>query len=476
MKIQHLLISRFNLRLWTPERKENARPTDDAWVQRRVELLYRYCAPTMNAQTEQGFDWLVLVDPGTPGWVRSELRAASPRIELVEVVGRDLLERLRHEVSHRLRADTDVLLQTRLDADDGLARTHFEELRDRVVPGRTEYLEAPHGFQLDVATGRTFVRKGWRSNGFTSLAQPASTFPRTIYDGRHRHLDRIAPVRAWTDRPMWLHVIHDVNNSSRINDGRPIAPARVRRMFSIDEDLVAPRRPSQSVRDTVRWGVAGTKRTLSRQRLLEVAPERLGRIATRASGPRRIAAALPDRLVVDDQAAERLLAAMGPGRRLPSEAFLVYLAQECRTGPTLTIGSGVAALLLARSSPKDSAVLEPNVHARDETRALLERLGEHEYARTRVVGTLDEALSIGGPARSPDLLVATSPQCYSDASRPYRTAIEMMLGEHPPRTVMFDDAHEAARVGLWTTDIGSCSINVRPARSKPFVVVTTTSA
>src|SRR4051812_38875530 len=68
--LQHLLLTRLAVRLTDGA----SIPTDD-WLRARLDLFAKYCAPSVNAQTEKGFRWLLLLDENIPLWVDNAARA-----------------------------------------------------------------------------------------------------------------------------------------------------------------------------------------------------------------------------------------------------------------------------------------------------------------------------------------------------------------------------------------------------------------
>lgn len=68
----YVIFTRFNL----PSKgyESVVRSTDD-WLQKRVELFERFCLPSVMAQTDQDFSWIVYFDPHSPAWLMHKIYA-----------------------------------------------------------------------------------------------------------------------------------------------------------------------------------------------------------------------------------------------------------------------------------------------------------------------------------------------------------------------------------------------------------------
>ncbi len=64
---EHFIITRFNLRQenWDTT-KNKTQINSEFWIKNRFELFDKYCFPTVKAQTNQNFKWLVFFDVQTP--------------------------------------------------------------------------------------------------------------------------------------------------------------------------------------------------------------------------------------------------------------------------------------------------------------------------------------------------------------------------------------------------------------------------
>ena len=64
-KLSHFILTRFNLLLWNKDKKGN-KVRSKSWLEHRFALFEQYCLPSIENQTCQNFEWIVLFDSTTP--------------------------------------------------------------------------------------------------------------------------------------------------------------------------------------------------------------------------------------------------------------------------------------------------------------------------------------------------------------------------------------------------------------------------
>lgn len=119
----------------------------------RLELFKTFCLPTMISQSTSNFLWIILVDPNLHPSLMEELKQlVEPyphfivirkmtfeivlqdlNLSLVESGDKNLLVRAARELHSK------VLVETRLDADDGLANTLIERMQTQAVEALQGY-------------------------------------------------------------------------------------------------------------------------------------------------------------------------------------------------------------------------------------------------------------------------------------------------------------------------------------------------
>lgn len=222
VKKEHYILTRFNLRLWTKDKKRNETRTDE-WLKQRFELFEKICLPSIMNQTNQTFKWIVLFDSETPEFYKKKILHYQNICKLfcpcfVEAYkSRYFVSVFREEIQKRIEKNTNFLITTYLDNDDALHKNYIEEIQQMEVK-RPTFVSYVYGIQyyteLNIAT-----RVPYTNNHFISLAEPLNgnqTNFRTVYGygshvdiNKHKRIETVYIKNPQQDR--WIEVIHETN-------------------------------------------------------------------------------------------------------------------------------------------------------------------------------------------------------------------------------------------------------------------------
>lgn len=197
-----VIISRFNL-AYNPQLCLNR-----AWLEARLELLERYTLPSLKAQKDGGFVWLLLVHPDIPEIYLQRLenhRKELPQLIVVRT-WRDLAQK---ELVRRLFPDDEWVITSRLDTDDAVADDFTRIIRRRLNRGGFAFLNMDNGFVLD-RENRKLYRRLYLYNPFIAVREKIDGM-RGVYRYSHCHIHFCGPVRHFRGMPRWLQVVHGGN-------------------------------------------------------------------------------------------------------------------------------------------------------------------------------------------------------------------------------------------------------------------------
>jgi hypothetical protein len=256
-KLSHALLTRFNLPTPGPESLVRAQ---DGWLRARWELFTRFTVPSVLAQTERNFQWIIYFDTESPQWLLDEIanhreRGIYTALFRASVGSTELIEDVRSVVP----AASARLLTTNLDNDDGLAKNFVARLQsiDSAAPQTAIYLVKG----LIRAGHRIYLRSD-RNNAFCSVLEDWDE-PATCWRDWHILLGRHMPVIEVGGEPAWLQVVHGTNVSNRVH-GRLATPERFRERFpGLLDDVASPTR-AQLLADNLIFAPARMARDVSR--------------------------------------------------------------------------------------------------------------------------------------------------------------------------------------------------------------------
>ncbi len=253
MKIQHFVLTRFNLRLswlmrgreWLGGKKE--------YLDERFRLFERYCLPSMRKQ-DSDFRWLVFFSSQTPEPFKERARLYQSSFSALEPIFVDDNEPLcksksidvvMKEVLCRMDADTSHYIETRIDNDDAFnvhALKWIRECAERSIAGG-----AGEKFYVMLPNGNIYIE----SSSFTQHCRvkwnhfPSMVCRRDVHDHPfaipHTAINRSGCQVAVLENPnAWLEVVH---GSNQLNSIRPsqspeyLSPQLMKSCFGIEADM-----------------------------------------------------------------------------------------------------------------------------------------------------------------------------------------------------------------------------------------------
>lgn len=219
--------------------------------ERRLAVTEGVTARLMAGQTTRDWTWIVLVDPRDPflakrlevfraaapaivpiEWVPSDVAAApwDPHADRTNLVQRIAATAYRAPWAAAVGSRDELVLQTRLDDDDGLAIDALERVQAsaRRLEHRTVLM---HPIGIRVWHG-SYSRVRHDSNAMHTLATPAGD-ELGVYDYGHRKVAGVAPVVTVDERPGWLWARHRDTISGWRHAEHRLTPG-IRRLFPID--------------------------------------------------------------------------------------------------------------------------------------------------------------------------------------------------------------------------------------------------
>ena len=267
-----MLLTRFNLPSVGAESVIRAK---EGWLRDRVELFEQYCLPSVRAQNNQNFHWIVYFDPRSPSWLSARIAdhgSVYTPIFRESVSTAELIDDMRSVVGAR-RSE---LITTNLDNDDGIARDFVGRLQSASTAHPRTAIYLANGlikrssalyFRTDRTNAFCSVREGWDD-------------PRTCWADWHNLLGNTMPIVVVDCAPTWLQVIHGTNVSNRVR-GRLVSPTEYSSRFpGLLDDLAVPSarerahdlvlaRPRRFVRESGRAAAKGVAMRLSGKEGLE---------------------------------------------------------------------------------------------------------------------------------------------------------------------------------------------------------------
>ncbi|WEX74940.1 putative rhamnosyl transferase [Sinorhizobium numidicum] len=222
--LNHILLTRFNL----PSRGvESLIRAKDGWLRDRIDLFEQYCLPSVSAQTNQNFNWIVYFDPASPEWLKNWI-AGHAKAGLYTPIFRESVSReeMIGDIRGVIEHEGKVLVTTNLDNDDGIASDFVDRVQSVVTPHERVAIYVVNG--LIRRADRVYLHRDIR-NAFNSVRESWSS-PVTSWSAWHTELGEHMPVVEIDGQPGWLQVVHGSNVSNRVK-GRLVSPMFFKNRF-----------------------------------------------------------------------------------------------------------------------------------------------------------------------------------------------------------------------------------------------------
>ncbi|WP_298535352.1 glycosyltransferase [uncultured Algibacter sp.] len=209
---KHFLVTRFNLRKsdWKTNKNNKAVLTDE-WHRNRFKLFKDYCFPSVAAQTNTNFDWIVFFDTSTKDEFRdivSDLAKEFSNFKPIYIDGMDLyLPAVKDYVKD---FEEDYIITTGIDNDDCISKNFIEEIQKRFDKQEFMALDFVDGYTIQTQSDIKIGKKLHQYNPFISLFE-RNVNPKTIRDRSHRNWKKEKNVLQVRDVKIWSSVIHHEN-------------------------------------------------------------------------------------------------------------------------------------------------------------------------------------------------------------------------------------------------------------------------
>jgi Putative rhamnosyl transferase len=234
-KIQHFLLTRFNVRVNYDSERTGIEPT---WLSHRFDLFERFCYPSVRAQTNLDFQWLVYFDSETPPIFKERIDRYAEWENFIPIyLETEFSDQINQEnVFGLIKKKTKYLITTRMDNDDAVCKNFIQSIQENFEEKEFEFISFINGYVLE--TGKLYSFK-YINNPFTSLVERIKSTStdeiRTILCGEHSQLSALGNIKQIETDSTWLQVVHGKNVSNRIRGVRqPIRKLLDNNRFIID--------------------------------------------------------------------------------------------------------------------------------------------------------------------------------------------------------------------------------------------------
>tara|TARA_B100001105_G_C22330902_1_gene416891 strand:+ start:164 stop:1021 length:858 start_codon:yes stop_codon:yes gene_type:complete len=238
----HYLITRFNLKnpKWDVTKNNESLLTDE-WLEHRLWLFENFCFPSVAAQVNKNFQWLIYFDVTTPETYRQKIAAIignEPNIRLFYIEG---MPAFYPEIQKLITAETvgkPYLITSRIDNDDCIRNTFIDEVQKQFNNQDYLAIDVIKGYSLQIKPVIMLGKKEHIFNPFISLIEKNES-PTTVWANDHNHWKKETRVKQVTDKRLWMSIIHEKNKVNEFDGYGNIKWDDVKNDFIVSKPMKA---------------------------------------------------------------------------------------------------------------------------------------------------------------------------------------------------------------------------------------------
>lgn len=236
----HYLMTRFNLRnpQWEVT-KNNETLLTEAWMEDRMWLFENFCFPSVVAQTNKNFTWLLYFDLTTPEKYQArinELVKDHANIEVFYIEGMPAFYPEIKKLIERRSADKPYLITSRIDNDDTIHKDFINEVQKQFDSQDYRVIDIIEGYSLQIKPTVMLGKKEHIFNPFISLIEKNDN-PQTVWFNDHNIWKKETRVTQITNKRLWIAIIHEKNKVNNFNGYDDVSWKKISKDFIVSDTI-----------------------------------------------------------------------------------------------------------------------------------------------------------------------------------------------------------------------------------------------
>ncbi|MDJ0632693.1 MAG: glycosyltransferase [Xenococcaceae cyanobacterium MO_188.B29] len=214
---QHFLLTRINID-WniSKSRSKEERNSID-FLNYRFNIFEKTCYPSVNAQINKNFIWLILCDSNLPNEFREKIANYHFEVKILPVYissKESFLNILKEKIVENILENTTHIITTNLDSDDVISKDFISITQHQFRGQYFEFINFPFGYLYLLNEQKLFLRE-WLTSPFYSLIEKYENFE-TVLKYSHAQIPK-DKTRQIITIPMWLMTAHEQNVRTRFD-------------------------------------------------------------------------------------------------------------------------------------------------------------------------------------------------------------------------------------------------------------------
>ena len=209
---EHFLITRFNLKnpKWSVTKNNELLLTKE-WMDERLDLFENFCLPSVAAQTEKNFKWLLFLDVSTAKEHQERMLEISKKHSFIQLFYIDGMPNLIGSIKNYIKENcsTPYVITSRIDNDDCISINFIKEVQNQFNQQAYLALDFISGYTLNLKPVM-IGKKEHVFNPFISLIE-RNEHPKTVWENDHNQWKKETSILHIKNKRVWMSVIHEKN-------------------------------------------------------------------------------------------------------------------------------------------------------------------------------------------------------------------------------------------------------------------------
>lgn len=236
----HYLITRFNLRnpKWDVTKNNESLLTDE-WMEDRMWLFENFCFPSVTAQTNQNFEWLLFFDITTNEIFRNRIENLVKDYSNIKTFFIDGMPAFYNEIQNYIlnrSKGQSHLITSRIDNDDSISKHFIDEIQKQFSFQEYQAIDIINGYSLQVKPNFILGKKEHIFNPFISLIEK-NDHPKTVWFSDHNMWKKETRIIQITNKRLWLSIIHEKNKVNEFDGYGNIKWQDINNEFIVSEGI-----------------------------------------------------------------------------------------------------------------------------------------------------------------------------------------------------------------------------------------------
>lgn len=244
---KHIIITKFNVRDYDENDYQHSRigkaVLDDEWMDNRMGLFETYYLNSLQHQTCKNFYCWVFFDEKTKDKYKQQIKQLQNKYTFFEPIyiqyGKDFITRINQQLANVIDKETQFIITSRIDNDDGYHARAIEFIQANFVPQDRYAINLTKGYRLVHGAKPLLLKNSFVNGPFLSLVEkytPGVDIT-TIYCQMHQEFFSKYKLKQIKSEYLWLQNIHDYNVANDLC-GLPTLNKQVLKEFGVDQSTI----------------------------------------------------------------------------------------------------------------------------------------------------------------------------------------------------------------------------------------------